>query len=52
MSNVQMASITTHLLELKTFTIVVRICTVFMVGSILPNVLMKMCSLWKTGHFR
>ena len=43
MNVVQMASITTYLLELKTFSCTISI--VFMVGSTLPNVLMKIRSL-------
>lgn len=39
------------LLGLKTLETVAQICIVFIVGSALPNVLMKICSLWKTGNF-
>ena len=50
MNGVQMASITTDLLELKTFSC--TISTVLMVGSTLPNVLMKIRSLRKTDSFK
>ena len=50
MNDVQMASITTDLLELKTFSC--TLSTVFMVGSTLPNVLMKIRSLHKTDNLR
>ena len=50
MNGVQMATITTGLLGLKTFSC--TISTAFMVGSILPNVLMKIRSLRKTDSFK
>ena len=50
MNGVQMASITTDSLGLKTFSC--TISTVFIVGSTLPNVLMKIRSLRKTDHLR
>ena len=49
MNGVQMASITTDLLGLKTFGC--TISTIFMVGSTLPNVLMKILYLRKTDSF-
>ena len=50
MNSVQMALITTDLLGVTTFSC--TISTVFMVGSTLPNVLMKIRSLRKTDNFR
>ena len=45
-NGVQMASVTTDLLGFKSFSYTVFI--IFMVGSTLPNVLMKIRSLRKT----
>ena len=50
MNGVQMASITTDLLGLKKFSC--TISTVFVVGSTLPNVLMKIRSLRKIDNFK
>ena len=49
MSGVEMASITTDLLGLKTFGC--TISTIFMVSSTLSNVLMKILYLCKTDSF-
>ena len=49
MNDVQVASVTTDLLGLKTFSC--TISTVFMVDSTLPNVLIKIRSLGKTDNF-
>ena len=48
-NGVQMASIITDLLGLKAFSCIIA---GFMVGSTLPNVLMKIRSLHKTGNLR
>ena len=50
MNDVQMVSITTDLLGLKTFSC--TISTVLMVGSYLPTFLMKIRSLHKTDSFK
>ena len=50
MNGAQMASITTDLLGLKIFSCTTS--TVFMDGSTLPNVLMKIRSLHKNDNLR
>ena len=50
MNSVQMTSITTDLLGLTTFSCTTS--TIFMVGSTLPNVLMKIRSVLKIDNFR